>query len=114
MLEELPDPPNFDPAQHRGSILASHPAAPGSIPSIPTNFSMERVSILVGEVNQQRWLEESGQWLENVDRTHPVLASGKPVIQKNYVFLLFTFLMSVSSCHPEAIKVRRLNLTVSK
>ena len=34
------------------------------------------------EVDQQRWLEESGQWLENVDRTHLVLASGKPVLQK--------------------------------
>ena len=34
----------------------------------------------VAEVNQQRWLEESGQWLENVDL---VLASGKPVLQKS-------------------------------
>ena len=34
------------------------------------------------EVNQQRWLEESRQWLENVDRTHLVLASDKPVLQK--------------------------------
>ena len=29
-----------------------------------------------------RWLAESGQWLENVDQTHLVLASGKPVLQK--------------------------------
>ena len=34
----------------------------------------------IAEVNQWRWLEESGQWLENVDRTHLVLASGKPVL----------------------------------
>ena len=34
------------------------------------------------EVTQQRWLEESGQWLENVHQTHLVLASGKPVLQK--------------------------------
>ena len=27
-------------------------------------------------------MEESGQWLENVDRTNLVLASGKPVLQK--------------------------------
>ena len=40
----------------------------------------------VTEVNQQRWLEESGQWLENVDRTHLVLASGKLVLQKNPQF----------------------------
>ena len=31
------------------------------------------------EVNQQRWLEEKGQWLENVDRTRLVL---KPVLKK--------------------------------
>ena len=28
-------------------------------------------------------LEESGQWLENVDQTHLVLASGKLVTQKD-------------------------------
>ena len=39
--------------------------------------------INVAEVNQQRWLEVSGQWLENVDRTHLILASGKSVLQKN-------------------------------
>ena len=27
------------------------------------------------------WLEESGQWLENVEQTHPVLAGGKPALQ---------------------------------
>ena len=37
----------------------------------------------VAEVNQQRWLGESGQRLENVDRTHLMLARGKPVLQKN-------------------------------
>ena len=36
----------------------------------------------VAEVNQLCWLEESGQWLENVDQTYLVLASGKPVLQK--------------------------------
>ena len=36
----------------------------------------------VAEVNQLHWLEESGQRLEKVDRTHLVLASGKPVLQK--------------------------------
>ena len=38
----------------------------------------------VAEVNQRRWLEESGQWIENVDRTHLVLASGNPVLQKKF------------------------------
>ena len=57
------------------------PAAPNLIPSILEIFSEEKI-VDVAEVNQQRCLEESGQWLENVDRTHPPLASGKPVLQK--------------------------------
>ena len=28
-------------------------------------------------------VEESGQWLENVDRIHLVMASGKLILQKN-------------------------------
>ena len=36
----------------------------------------------VAEVNQWRWIEESGQWLDNDIQTHLVLASGKPVLQK--------------------------------
>ena len=34
----------------------------------------------VAEANQRRCLEESGHWLENVDRAHLVLASGKLVV----------------------------------
>ena len=34
------------------------------------------------EVNQGHCLEESGQWLENVDQTHLVLASGNRVLKK--------------------------------
>ena len=59
------------------SILASGPAAPGLIPSIPEIFLEEKLSMLL-----RRWFEESGQWLENDDRTHLVLASGKPVQKK--------------------------------
>ena len=33
------------------------------------------------DVYQWHWLEESGQWLENVDRTHLVLSRGKSVLQ---------------------------------
>ena len=57
--------------QHRGSRLASYPAAPGSIPSVPKSFCRGKI-IDVAEVNQRGWLEESGQWLENVDQTHQV------------------------------------------
>ena len=35
----------------------------------------------VAEVNHPCCFEESGQWLENVDQTHLVLASGKLVLQ---------------------------------
>ena len=57
--------------QHRGSRLASYPAAPGSIPSIPKSFCRGKI-IGVAEVNQRGWLEESAQWLENIDQTHQV------------------------------------------
>ena len=40
-------------------------------------------NIDVVEVNQGCWLEEIGQWLENVDRAPQVLASGKPLLQKD-------------------------------
>ena len=51
-------------------------------PAFPKFFQKGKI-IDVAQVNQRRWLEESGQWLENVDRTHLVLATGKPVLQKN-------------------------------
>ena len=50
---------------HRGSTLASHPAAPGLISSIPKKYFSGKL-IDVAEVNQWRWLEERGQRLENV------------------------------------------------
>ena len=60
----------------------------GFTPSSP-GFNSHRSQIFcrgkvidVAEVNQWHWLEESGQWLENVDRTHLVLAGGKSVLQK--------------------------------
>ena len=40
------------------------------------------LGIDVAEVNQRRWLEESGQRLENVEQTHVVQPSGKSVLQK--------------------------------
>ena len=36
--------------------------------------------INVAEVNQRDWFEESGQWLENVDRTHLVVATKNLVV----------------------------------
>ena len=61
------------------TILASGPSCPGLIPSVPI--------IKVAEVKSTARLEESGQWLANVDRTHLKLAGGKPVLQKTLLTL---------------------------
>ena len=61
------------------AYLLPDPAAPGSIPSIPLKFSEEKV-FDIAEVNQRRWLEECGHWLENVDQTYLVVVSGKQVL----------------------------------
>ena len=54
--------------------------APGSIRSAPENNSL-----VVAEIYFQRWLDESGQLLCNVDRTHQVLASGKQALQTKMI-----------------------------
>ena len=36
----------------------------------------------MGEAYQRHWLDESGEWLENVDQTNLVLASGEFEVQK--------------------------------
>ena len=64
------------------AYLIPHPAAPGSIPSIP-DFSFSGKIVNAAEVNQRHCLEESGQWLEIVDRTHLVLVSGKAVLRSS-------------------------------
>ena len=68
----------------------SQSATPGAFPK---KFWWKIIN--VAEVNQLRWLEESGQWLENVDRTHLFLPSGNPVLQKIWVKIIrlcFNFL----------------------
>ena len=40
--------------------------------------------MLLERVNQWRFIDESGQRLENINRTHLVLASGKQVLQKKF------------------------------
>ena len=58
------------------SILASLPAAPGSILGIPKNFSLDAAESDSTGCN-------SGQRLDNVNLTHLVLASGKLVLPKS-------------------------------
>ena len=70
-----------------GSTLASRPSLPGFNSQHSQKFSRGKI-VAVAEVNQRRCLEESGLWLENVDRTHLVLASTKPVLQKSFLELL--------------------------
>ena len=60
------------------------PAALSLIPSIPKKNSEEKI-VDIAEVNQWPCLEESGQWLENVDQTHLVVASGKLVLKKEEI-----------------------------
>ena len=55
----------------RGGSLAQWLEPLGSIPSIPKTFSEEKM-VDVAEVNQRHCLKESGQWLENLNRTHLV------------------------------------------
>ena len=71
------------------------PSGPGLIKK-----KLRGIIIDVADFNQ----EESGQWLENVDRTHLILASGKPVLQKilfespmNWYWYYFTGLSSLCS-----------------
>ena len=71
---------------YQGSIaqwlayLLADPSAPDLIPSVPKNISDEQI-VDVAEINQRLNVRESQQWLENVDQTHLVLASGKLVLQ---------------------------------
>ena len=57
------------------------PAAQGLIPGVLKIFSSEK-TVDIAKVNQQRSLEESGQWLENVYPSHLVLTRGKLVLKK--------------------------------
>ena len=61
---------------HRGSILASHAAALGSIPGLPKSLFPCCWDL------STELVRESGHKLENVDKTHLVLACGKPELQK--------------------------------
>ena len=60
------------------SIIASRPSCPGfESQHCPKKFRGKFIDAA------EHCFEESGQRLENVDRTHLVLASGKLVLQKN-------------------------------
>ena len=45
-------------------------------------LAFPKIYFQVAEIYSRHWLEESGQRLDNIDRTNLVLASGKLVLQK--------------------------------
>ena len=53
------------------------------MPAFPKKSEEENVNFT--EVNQRCCVEGNEQWLENVDRTHLALASGKILLQKGSV-----------------------------
>ena len=53
---------------------------------LQVRFPQEKIVDAV-DVHQRRWFEESWQWLEKIDRTPLVLASGKLVLQKVFIKL---------------------------
>ena len=59
------------------NTLASRLSCLGAIPNVSEFFQRKK------NVDQWRCLKKSGQWLENVDQTHLVLARGKLVLQKH-------------------------------
>ena len=63
-------------------VLASHPAAPGSIPSVPDFFIGKKFDVT--EVYDGAAAQSSGQQrLENVDQTHLVLVASTTYIKNN-------------------------------
>ena len=58
------------------SKLVSEPTCSGFESQHPQFFSGGKIVDDVAEVNKGGCLKESGLWLENVDQTHLVLASG--------------------------------------
>ena len=63
------------------SMVAYGPGCPKLDSQHSRDFFRGKI-VDVPEFNQWRCLEKSGQWLENVDHTHLILASGK-VLPKN-------------------------------
>ena len=85
-------------AQHRGSILASHPAARVQFLTFP------KIYLDVADTYPLHWLEGSGQKLENVEQTHLVQGSDKLVLQKRMYTILLWANFSVKAAIYESFK----------
>ena len=66
------------------SRLASGPSCPRFDSQHSQKEFQKKIIVNVAEVNQWPCIEESGQWLQNVDQTSVTLASGKLVLKKYY------------------------------
>ena len=67
------------------STLISGPSSRRSNSQCSQKISRLKI-VDVAEVYHWHCLEESGQWLENVDQPHQILASGKLVLQQSLGF----------------------------
>ena len=82
------------------SILASRPHCPRFDSQHSRNFFRGKKLSCVAEVNWRHFLEESGQWLENVHRTHLVLTSDRLVPQKNLLTQILVVFSLFGSFRP--------------
>ena len=64
---------------HKGKILVSHSAAPGFDSRCSQEYFLLMLLRFIDGIAQN-----SGQRLDNVNRAHLVLASGKLVLQKKF------------------------------
>ena len=91
--------------KNKHSIFASGPSCPRFDSQCSQKFSEENIGD-VAEVNQWRCLEESGQWPENADQTHQVLASKHykniadffSISKKRFQLFLLTLEQKLISC----------------
>ena len=71
------------------SLLACGPSCPGfDFQHSPKKISETKI-VDVAKVNQWRCLEESAQWLENIDQTNLLRGSGNLVLQKDLGYMRF-------------------------
>ena len=68
---------------HSTEVAYSPLTRPSSPGFDSQHFSEEKLSMLL-RLNQRCWIEDSGQWLENIDWTHLVLDWANPVPQKSF------------------------------
>ena len=62
-----------------------------------------KVNFIVAEIFRRCWLGESWQRLENVDRTHLVLAFGRTLLRITFSFLAFSWWEAGSNLRPQII-----------